>query len=274
MFQPVIKWSGSKRSQCYEIIKNFPLAINTYYEPFIGGGSVLRALLDSNIKVKEFICSDINIDLINLWNCIKSSPDNLLRDYENLWKELNIDTDYERKKQYFYSVRDRYNKNHMPSDFLFVMRTTTNGMPRYNRNGEFNNSFHVTRDGINPIRFGKVLSEWSALLNKFGVTFLAYSYEIIKSNDGDVLYLDPPYFATKGMYYGCIDYDNFWKWLKIQKGKYFLSFDGKVNKEDFTYSVPEDLYRQHLYLDSGNSSFRRVVGNSKDSYVYESLYIK
>ena len=37
MFQPVIKWSGSKRSQSSEIIKYFPKEIDTYYEPFCGG---------------------------------------------------------------------------------------------------------------------------------------------------------------------------------------------------------------------------------------------
>lgn len=36
-FQPVIKWTGSKRSQTEEIIKHFPNKINTYYEPCCGG---------------------------------------------------------------------------------------------------------------------------------------------------------------------------------------------------------------------------------------------
>ena len=40
MFQPVIKWSGSKRSQADEIIKYFPTNIDTYYKPLIGGGSI------------------------------------------------------------------------------------------------------------------------------------------------------------------------------------------------------------------------------------------
>lgn len=39
MIKPVIKWSGSKRSQAAEILKYVPDSYGTYYEPFIGGGS-------------------------------------------------------------------------------------------------------------------------------------------------------------------------------------------------------------------------------------------
>ena len=51
MFEPVIKWSGSKRSQAENILTYFPREIDTYYEPFCGGASVLRRLLSSDIKV-------------------------------------------------------------------------------------------------------------------------------------------------------------------------------------------------------------------------------
>lgn len=96
-FQPVIKWSGSKRSQSEEIVNKFPDIIDTYYEPFIGGGSVMFQLLNSNKKVKRYICSDINEDLISLWNAIKSDTESLCLKYEKLWNELNKDEDIERK---------------------------------------------------------------------------------------------------------------------------------------------------------------------------------
>ena len=35
--KPVIKWSGSKRSQAYEIVSKIP-AYNRYFEPFLEGG--------------------------------------------------------------------------------------------------------------------------------------------------------------------------------------------------------------------------------------------
>lgn len=106
-FQPVIKWSGSKRTQSNKIVSYFPKEIDTYYEPFVGGGSVLRQLLNQNIKVKEYICSDINKGLIDLWNFIKTSPAELSSSYEKMWKELNKDDDKDRKKEYFYSIRER-----------------------------------------------------------------------------------------------------------------------------------------------------------------------
>lgn len=273
MFEPVIKWSGSKRSQAEEIISFFPKEIDTYYEPFCGGCSVLRRLLSSDIKVKEYVCSDINADLIVLWNMIKENPIVISEHYEKLWNELNIDEDINRKRSYFEGIRDRYNKDHDPKDFMFIMRTTTNGMPRYNKNGEFNNSFHITRNGIIPSKLEKILLEWSNILSVKNVVFKSQSFENIISKENDVLYLDPPYAGTKGMYFGKIDYEKFFEWLRSQKGKYFLSFDGISGDVDNTYSLPKELYSEHLYLKSGNSSFKRTIGKSNDSIVYESLYV-
>lgn len=274
-FQPVIKWSGSKRSQSEEIINRIKdKQYDTYYEPFCGGCSVLFQLLHSNKKFKRYICSDINNDLISLWNMIKGNPDKIIEEYTKMWNELNIDDDKERKKQYFYMVRDRFNKFKNPCDFMFIMRTTTNGMPRYNKNGEFNNSFHVTRNGIIPETFAKIVREWSEVLNKFNVQFMHRSYDEITTTENDFIYLDPPYANTKGMYYGTIDYDELWNWIRNQNCDYMLSFDGKTSSLDITYNVPKDIYSKHEYLYNGNSSFRRVIGTSNSEYVSESLYMK
>ena len=273
-FQPVIKWSGSKRSQSEEIVSRIEdKQYNTYYEPFCGGCSVLFQLLHSDKKFKRYICSDINSDLISLWNMIKDDPDKIIEEYTKMWNELNIDDDKERKKQYFYMVRERFNKSKNPCDFMFIMRTTTNGMPRYNQNGEFNNSFHVTRNGIIPKTFAKIVKEWSEVLNKFNVQFIHRSYDEIVATENDFIYLDPPYANTRGMYYGTIDYDKLWGWIRSQKCNYMLSFDGKTSSIDITYNVPKDIYSKHEYLYSGNSSFRRVIGTSNSEYVSESLYI-
>lgn len=275
IYEPVIKWSGSKRSQAEKILTYFPIEIDTYYEPFCGGASVLRRLLSSDVSVKRYVCSDLNDGLIGLWNEIKNNPQEVSSYYEKLWHEMNdIDDDKQRKKEYFSMVRNRYNKEHNPLDFMFIMRTTTNGMPRYNRYGEFNNSFHVTRNGIVPDTLEKIVNEWSDLLNQNDVKFICCSYDELNPTSNDFMYLDPPYANTKGMYYGCIDYEKLWNYLRNAKCKYALSFDGVSGEVNNTWNVPEDVYSKHEYLLSGNSSFKRTIGKSNDSIVYESLYLQ
>lgn len=277
-FQPVIKWSGSKRSQCDEIITYFPSKIDTYYEPFCGGCSMLMCLLNSNIPVRRYVCSDLNKDLIELWNAIKNYPKLVYESYLDLWTKLNMDDDVDRKRKFFEEQRELYNKNHSPLIFFFIMRTTTNGMPRYNHSGEFNNGFHLTRNGIEPQRIYPILMDWSEKLNKYDVEFRCCSYEsiITEAKENDLVYMDPPYFNTKGMYYGGIDFPRLFENLKSlneRNIKYVMSFDGKSGKVDNTCDVPEDCYKTHMYIKSGNSSFKRTIGKDRNAMVYESLYL-
>lgn len=275
MFQPVIKWSGSKRSQSNDIIKYFPKDIDTYYEPFCGGASVLRALLESDIKVKKYVASDINNDLIKLFIAIKNIPNDVYQHYEELWHSMNDGIDDKGyKKKFFEDVRERYNKYHNPLDFMFIMRTTTNGMPRYNQKGEFNNSFHITRNGINPDTLRKVIFDWSNILNEKNVEFRCCSFNEICPNDNDFLYLDPPYANTTGMYYGNFDNAHLFEWIRGLKCRWAMSYDGISGNENNTFAVPKDLYNEHIYLKSGNSSFKRTIGKDRNAMVYESLYIK
>lgn len=211
--------------------------------------------------------------MISLWNEIKYNPIKVSEHYTKLWNELNIDDDKERKKQYFYMVRERFNKEKSPLDFMFIMRTTVNGMPRYNKSGEFNNPFHITRNGIVPETLLKIVLEWSELINKNNVEFICCSYEDVKPKSKDFCYLDPPYANSKGMYYGTINYNNLWEWISNLDCKYLLSFDGTSGEIDSTYKVPINIYSKHEYLLNGNSGFKRTTGNSNDSIIYESLYI-
>ena len=275
MFQPVIKWSGSKRSQCENIIKYFPKEMDTYYEPFCGGASVCRALMESkDHKVNKFVCSDLNRDLINLWNAVKNRPKEVADYYKILWTEMNKNDDKAIKRAYFENVRERYNKEWNPLDFMFIMRTTTNGMPRYNSKGEFNNSFHITRNGINPDTLEKIIFEWSDLLNKNNVEFRYCSYIEIEPQENDFIYMDPPYANTKGMYFDKFDNQEFFVLMKTIPCGYAFSYNGTSGNENHTYDVPTDLYNEHVYIKSGNSSFKRIKEVAKDAIVYESLYLK
>ena len=76
------------------------------------------------------------------------------------------------------------------------------------------------------------------------------------------------------MYFGGFDNKKLFEWLSDIKCKWALSYDGISGKEDNTFAVPTDLYSEHIYLRSGNSSFKRTIGKDNNAIVYESLYIK
>ena len=276
--QPVVKWSGSKRSQAADIVKYIKKDYDTYYELFCGGCSVLFYILNNQYytsKFKRFVCNDINSPLIELYKMIKEDCAYVQETYKRLWAELNKDENLDRKKEYFGYIRRQFNQNHAPELLFFIMRTTTNGMPRYNQNGEFNNSFHVTRNGMMPSETEGILRNWSYLLRKHKVEFYSKSYDEYETTEHDLLYLDPPYagVSKNSMYFGSINQENLWNYLKNTKSDWLLSFDGKAGKEDNTVAIPK-IYKEHVYLNSGNSSFRRVIGKSNDTIVEESLYTR
>lgn len=279
-YQPVMKWTGSKRSQAPEIAKFITKQYEIYYEPFCGGCSMLNYILQNKgTHFTKFICSDLNDSLIETFKMIKNEPDKIKESYNMLWNYMNdgFNTPTEKKK-IFEEIREKYNTKgefyHNPYLFLFIMRTTTNGMPRYNKNGQFNNSFHITRSGIEPNRFNPIIDEWSERLNKYNVQFICQSYNKIIPTENDLCYFDPPYagVSKNQMYFGALNQENLFNFLKGLKCDWILSYDGVAGSNDMRIDVKSILSCEEHLLKSGNSSFRRTIGNSKDTIVYESLY--
>jgi DNA adenine methylase len=295
--QPVIKWSGSKRSQALQIVQHFPFVIDTYYEPFCGGLSVgITAILAQNkcLKINRFVFSDTDKNLIALWKWIKVSPEEVIEHYtkrQQLMEEFS-NGDVAKQKEYYHIVRDTFNnynnselllncshpgkdETYNPSfDFMFLNRTCFNGLIRYNSSGEFNTPFHLNRKGIEPDKFEKIVREWSRLLNENNTEFVCCDFENWAPNENDFVYLDPPYANTKGMYGEAFDNKRLFKWMETLKCPYILSYDGVSGDENHTFDVPEHLYDKKLSILSGNSSFKRLKTENKHADVYESLYLK
>lgn len=263
MFQPVIKWTGSKRPLSKEIISYFPKQIDTYYEPFVGGGSVLRTVLESKITVKDFVVGDVCEPLILLWQKIKDNPQELITRYEYHWNKCNGNPEY------FYYVRSLFNKDKSDvGSFLFLTRTSTNGLIRFNNKGNYNASFHLKRKGIIPETLSKIIFEWSGLIQK--VQFYCQDYQNISPTVNDFAFLDPPYYRTKGQFYGTIEYSYFFKFLQ-RVPVFALTFDGKRN-EEMQYELDTTLYDKHVFLSSQQNSFQKM--RKKKILVNESLYLK
>ena len=267
--QVLIKWTGSKRLQAEEIVSRFPQKIETYYEPFVGGGSVLYRLLKSDIKVSRYRCSDTCRSLIEIWRMVKKNPRLLVLKYEEMWVRLQKEG-----AAFFQSVRDEFNESGSPALFFFLLRTCRNGLIRFNQKGEFTAAFHHGRAGMKPDTVRRIILDWSTKLRQYDVRFYCRNYQRVQSSDGDLMYLDPPYRISPRfiLYSGPFDFEKFFRWLRRQSSDYLISLNGFSGDQDRRVDVPSDLYDEHLLVDSGTSSLRKLNGNDSGA-LRDSLYI-
>lgn len=262
--QNPIKWTGSKRPVSQIIVARIP-ETNTYYEPFLGGGNVLLEMVRAN-KAKHYIGSDTNEDLIQLWRAIQSDPKELALGYAHNWNYLNGLKNIERKKEYYYSVRAFFNNFRYPSDFLFLLRTSINGLVRYNKDGDFNTSLNFARNGIKPPRLAEILRRTSALVKK--VEFVLQDYREIKPTPNDYVYLDPPYPTANSIYAGRFDHEEFFSFLKTLPCGYTFSYGSNRS----TLTPPADTYSYGVALPSKRSGFSEL--KKQRVKVREYLYVK
>lgn len=263
--QPVIKWSGSKRTVASQL-GDFFLPARTYYEPFVGGGAMMPFAKSDRGKA-----SDIIPELIALWNEIKNNPEVVAKEYELRWHRLQ-----DEGFQVFYELRDTFNETKNPFDFLFLTRTCLNGMIRYNSAGEFNNSLHLTRPGIDPQRLAAIINQWNPYIRKFNFLNVDYRECIEDAKKGDFIFLDPPYGGTKSRYTQTpFSLDEFYQTLDLLNSKgvnWMLTFDGSSGVRNYSYAPPEDIYKSTFKIKTGKSAFRKVIDKVEED-VLESVYL-
>ncbi len=260
----LVKWTGSKRSQAARILASVP-AHGRYFEPFLGGGALLYFLGN-----RGAVCGDIYRPLIELWVLARDEPDRLIADYASQWEELQANL-----PDYFYAVRRRFNERHRPEDLNFIMRTCVNGIVRFNRCGEFNNSFHLSRKGMLPSRYEGIVRNWNTRLQ--GIEFRNADFEatLADAKSGDFAYLDPPYRGNKQRYIGNLDFHRFCNVLddlNRRKVMWALSFDGFRGNRTYDHEIPAEIYSRRIRLDSGYSAVSKVL-NGPVEMVTESLYL-
>ena len=200
VYVPPIKTQGIK-TKLVPFIKDhiFLSETNTWVEPFMGSGVV-----GFNIAPSNAIFADTNPHIIAFYNQIKEGgiTAHLVRSF--LEEEGYILS--KRDDAYYYEVRDRFNREHDPLDFLFLNRACFNGMIRFNRNSGFNVPY-----GHKPQRFSKAyitkivnqVAHVEGLLKCNNWSFICQPFEqtIQLANEASFIYCDPPYIGRHVDYY-------------------------------------------------------------------------
>ena len=91
LVKPFVKWAGGKRQLLEEIRKHLPNRITTYYEPFLGGGALLF-----DLQPNRFVVNDINSEMINVYQVIKTNVDGLIQEL----------SEYVNEPGFYYNIRE------------------------------------------------------------------------------------------------------------------------------------------------------------------------
>lgn len=206
--KPFLKWAGGKGQLLAQYEKYFPIElingeIETYIEPFIGGGAVFFEVIQKYPVSFSYI-SDVNQDLILTYQVIQQQPVALL-DLLERYQQNYVKTAPTDRNTLFLSVRETFNSERIDisdqqfsstwipraAQLIFLNKTCFNGLFRLNTKGEFNVPFGKYKnpticDPNNILLVSKLLQNTEIQVSK-------YQDCLSRANEKTFIYFDPPY---------------------------------------------------------------------------------
>ena len=183
-----VKWAGGKHQLLTQLEPLLPKKFNRYFEPFVGSGAVAFYIIQQ-FKPKEVFLSDINEELINAFNIIKTDVDRLIVKLKQHKEYHTTDA-----KDYFYEMRNLSDLERA-ARFIYLNRTCFNGLYRVNSSGQFNVPIgsYKNPDIIQEEKLKKI----SKLLQDVTIKVMPFEKVLNLDKKDDFIYFDPPYYPLK-----------------------------------------------------------------------------
>lgn len=181
---PVLKWAGGKSQLLPQILARLPEQIETYYEPFVGGGAVFFALAAKQ-RFNKAVLGDRNPNLVAVYRALQTDPERLIERLRRYQAEHD--------EAAYYEVRKKKPRSQVEiaARVIYLNKTGFNGLYRVNRSGEFNVPFGRYENPriLNEPRLRAV----AEILAKVKIELADFEQICRRAKKGDAVYLDPPY---------------------------------------------------------------------------------
>ncbi|WP_083521005.1 Dam family site-specific DNA-(adenine-N6)-methyltransferase [Alicyclobacillus kakegawensis] len=180
--RPFLKWAGGKYRIVQRIREHLPDG-KRLIEPFVGSGAVFL-----NTDFDEYILSDINQDLIRVYEILQQDGDSFISYCKPLFTpENNAPDRYYELRTEFNETDDLWRKSAL---FIYLNRHGYNGLCRYNSNGKFNVPFGRYKRPYFPEPEMRYFAHKAQRARFCLADFRAVMEQ---AQPGDVIYCDPPY---------------------------------------------------------------------------------
>lgn len=266
-FAPLIRWSGGKRKQSEDIIARMPKSIGTVWIPFLGGGSVMFQLLNSNIKYDRIVCSDTYEPLMAFWKLVQTHPESLEVSYKKYYDML-----IEGGEKCYLELLDEFNAHkdniaeyeEAPHIFNAIVHACLRGSIEFDKDGNFCTKYQTTKNDniLAPQSFANLLYRWSELMQDVEFRCESYEESLAEIKDGDYCFFDPPYIDGTWYRDNNLDMDAFYDYLRSLPCDYSITLNGDRD----IYPIPDDCYTDHEYIYYGVRVTNGRPSGSRDSF--------
>jgi DNA adenine methylase len=201
MSKPLFIWAGGKNKMLKHYLSIMPKQVDTYVEPFFGGGAMFCHIVQ-NYQPKKLVINDVNADIVRIYNSIKNDlPEFLVKldSYCNVYLPMNK----EDRKKYYFEVRhehaydfDKWSTAEEAATLYFLMKTGFNGIFQINKN---TNGRYGTPAGllnqVDKVYELDVVKWWNQALQNTEITSGDWKECLKQVPDADntFVFLDPPY---------------------------------------------------------------------------------
>jgi DNA adenine methylase len=191
--RPFVKWAGGKGQLLHALRARAPRDIDTYYEPFLGGGAFFFALAsDPELAPRRSVLNDANRELVTTYEVVRDDVRALMERLRALEARYLPAHDAARA-EVFYEVREELPE--APVDvaarLIFLNKTCFNGLYRVNREGAFNVPHGRYR--APHIADQHTLLAASAALQTVELRCTDFEEACADARSGDFVYFDPPF---------------------------------------------------------------------------------
>lgn len=260
---PFLRWAGGKRWLTSGHAELFPNEFGSYFEPFLGSGSVYFYL-----QPEKAVLSDLNEELIDCYIAIRD-------DWQLVYQLLEAHSKLH-CSEYYYQVRANYPVTlaAKAARFIYLNRTCWNGLYRVNASGKFNVPIGTKKtallDGDNFERLAQHFK---------GAEFISNDFEVVidRAKSNDFIFVDPPY-TVKHNYNGFIGYnEKIFRWedqMRLAECLKSAHQRGcKLMLTNANHNSIRDLYKDYFEIIE-LSRYSTIAGISSNRGIYEEVVIK